>query len=145
VSIIGRLDIPQPGVCRVMFCIATDHDGGTQHYDFTGRSYTSCVHGNLSQWDPCEECGFGDENSPEGGHLDTLTRDVRRFDKLRADWLKRFGEDNRNVKDLERRINVMLFSIGVTVAYRTKREGLAGYELIDAGRTYVDSSPTTDA
>lgn len=137
-GIVGHLDISPAGQCQVTYCVATDHNGGTQHHDFTGATFTSCTHGNLSSWDPCEHCGHGDDTDPIGRLLTRLVREHRkisaqiRYEEIPAD----------QVEHAKAALGSLVIAIGAAVRIRLGQEiDVTAAEIEPTGKRYLDSIP----
>lgn len=146
-GIVGHFDISPPGQCQVMFCIATEHNGGTQHYDGTGASFVSCVHGNLSQWDPCEHCGFGTDDFPDkiGFLLDRLTREFRKTATELRLWQRQPEQDEISRAQVEYAkvaLHTLRVAIGTAVRVRLgENVDVFAAEIAPTGTRYLDSIP----
>jgi hypothetical protein len=137
--------LPPPGQCPVMFCIATDHQGGTQHHDGTGTPFVTCVHGNHPSWGPCRACGYGWDNPSDkvARVLDKLTvmyHAAQEEFRPRRDHSEAWVAQLR-LREAERRAT-LLESIGAVVNVRLGRDAdMTGISLAVVGRAYVDSIP----
>jgi hypothetical protein len=145
-GIVGHMDISPPGQCQVMFCIATDHQGGTRHYDNTGAHFTSCVHGNLASWDPCQHCGFGTAESPRDHIGEILDKLVEMYRASETEFRPRRDHSEAWVAQLRLRgaqcRTTLLESIGVVINERLGRDAdMAGISLAVVGRRYIGSIP----